>query len=640
MKRILTLSALLFAPLASVIAADDDVLLFSFFRGNGEAGTYLAWSEDGVKFATLNDDKPIFLPAPWPGQNLTRDPSIIYRDGKFRAVWTSSWKGRVFGYAESPNLVHWSEPLKVKPFPDSLPAEDQPQNVWAPEIHWNPAQKNYAILFSTTTDRESRDGDGSNNNGKDGNDHRIYITRTADGNTFTPATLFFDQGFSVIDAQMALDGRRWVMAVKHEQEIPLGGKNLRLTFAPLDLSKPWSPASAPVFGPGSPIRPHEKVEGACLVKWKGRWHLYTDAFANHHYSMATSPDLKTWTDRTDALILPPNNPRHGTIFRAPRSAVGFLETVPVQRPAMYFGDDTRHGRPFAKDPSVIRFGGRYLLYYSMAPSTNKAAPKGWAIGIAESRDLVNWKKVGEILPEQECEKNGIVNGRIILLDGKLHLFYNTYGNRAKDALCHATSADGLRFTRNPTNPVWHPTGDWNNGRAIDVDVIEWGDKLIMYYATRDPAGKIQMLHAIAADRKSGFGRSDWKSLCDGPVLKPELPWETNCIEAPSVVKRGDTLYLFYGGGYNNDPQQIGCATSKDGIHFQRLFTDKPLLANGPPGSWNSSESGHPGMFEDDDGQLYMFYQGNNDKGRTWFLSCVKIGWNGDRPQVISGNTAR
>jgi predicted GH43/DUF377 family glycosyl hydrolase len=323
----------------------------------------------------------------------------------------------------------------------------------------------------------------------------------------------------------------------------------------------------------------------------------------------------------------------------------FAGNAPVmQTPPMYFGDSDRTGRPFAKDPSVVRFGGRYLLYYSVAAwEKNLApldAPRGWAIGIAESRDLVNWKKIGEILPAQDCEKNGIVNGRIILLDGKLHLFYNTYGNGTKDALCHATSEDGIRFTRNPTNPIWHPTGDWNNGRAIDVDVVEWGGQLIMYYATRDPAGKIQMLHAIAAPRKSGFGRADWKSLCDGPVLKPELPWERSCIEAPSVIKRGGLLYLFYGGGYNNAPQQIGCAVSKDGIHFERLFIDKPLLPNGAPGEWNSSESGHPGMFEDADGQLYMFYQANNDHGRTWFLSWVKIGWDGDTPRVIESQEVK
>ena len=68
---------------------------------------------------------------------------------------------------------------------------------------------------------------------------------------------------------------------------------------------------------------------------------------------------------------------------------------------------------------------------------------------------------------------------IILLDGKLRLVYDTYGNGPKDAFCHATSADGLHFTRNPTNLVRRATGDWNNGRSIDVDVVDWGSQLIM-----------------------------------------------------------------------------------------------------------------------------------------------------------------
>ncbi len=314
-----------------------------------------------------------------------------------------------------------------------------------------------------------------------------------------------------------------------------------------------------------------------------------------------------------------------------------LRAEPPSTPAMMYGDSDRLGRPFAKDPSVIRFDNRYLLYYSMAAYSKQlappGAPNGWAIGVAESADLVHWKKIGEILPRQPCERNGIVNGQAIVLDGKLHLFYNTYGNFAKDALCHAVSADGLHFDRDPTNPVWHPTGSWNLGRAIDLDVVEWGDKLVMYYATRDPTGNIQMLHAVVADRKSDFSRAAWKSLCDGPILKPELPWETRCIEAPSVIKRGDTLYLFYGGGYNNDPQQIGCAMSKDGLHFTRLFRS-PLIPNGEPGDWNASETGHPGVFEDVDGRTYLFVQGNNDRGRTWFLSCYEIAWKNGLPVVV------
>jgi beta-1,2-mannobiose phosphorylase / 1,2-beta-oligomannan phosphorylase len=301
-------------------------------------------------------------------------------------------------------------------------------------------------------------------------------------------------------------------------------------------------------------------------------------------------------------------------------------------PRLLFGDATRHGRPFAKDPSVLRLGQRYLMYYSMVPATNKALPKGWAIGIAESRDLVNWQKAGEILPAQTCEQNGLVNGKALLIGGRVHLFYNSYGNGRNDALCHAVSDDGLRFTRDPSNPILRSTGTWNSGRAIDCDAFECGGRLWLIYATRDPSMQTQMLAAATADLKSGFGRGAWTPVGDGPILKPELPWETRCIEAPSVLQRGGTLYLFYGGGYNNDPQQIGCAVSTDGRRWTRLFRE-PLIPNGRPGDWNSSETGHPGVFEDADGRTYLFVQGNHDKGRTWFISAYELTWEGSRPAV-------
>jgi hypothetical protein len=243
-----------------------------------------------------------------------------------------------------------------------------------------------------------------------------------------------------------------------------------------------------------------------------------------------------------------------------------------------------------------------------------------------------WKKVGELLPAQDCDQKGICAPAAILLNGRVHLFYQTYGNGAKDAICHAVSADGLRFARDPSNPVFRPAGAWTAGRAIDAEVCPFGKRLFLWFATRDPAMKIQMIGVAGADLESDFSRHTWTQLQDGPVLKPELPWEKSCIEAPSVLRRGDTFYMFYAGAYNNEPQQIGVAASRDGISWQRL-SDQPLLPNGAPGTWNSSESGHPGIFKDTDGRVYLFYQGNNDRGRTWFLSAVEIGWNDRGPFV-------
>jgi predicted GH43/DUF377 family glycosyl hydrolase/lysophospholipase L1-like esterase len=307
------------------------------------------------------------------------------------------------------------------------------------------------------------------------------------------------------------------------------------------------------------------------------------------------------------------------------------------KPRMMFGDTTRTGRPLAKDPSVVRFGGRYLMYFSLPPFSAErapaAAPRGWSIGIAESTDLTDWRKIAELLPEQECDRNGLCAPGARILAGKVHLFYQTYGNGPKDAICHAVSSDGIRFRRDPANPVFRPTGDWNNGRAIDAEVVPFGERLLLYFATRDPAGKVQMVGVAAADLTSDFGRGAWRQLTDTPVLKPELPWEKKCIEAPSVIQRGDELVMFYAGGYNNEPQQIGVASSRDGVTWKRL-ADTPLLPNGAPGAWNSSESGHPGIFADADGRTYLFFQGNNDKGRTWWLAKAAIGWANGRPQVL------
>jgi beta-1,2-mannobiose phosphorylase / 1,2-beta-oligomannan phosphorylase len=253
--------------------------------------------------------------------------------------------------------------------------------------------------------------------------------------------------------------------------------------------------------------------------------------------------------------------------------------------------------------------------------------------VAESKDLSGWRKIGEVQPEGEVERRGICAPGLRRLGGRLHMFYQTYGGGPKDSICHATSDDGLKWRRNPTNPVFRVSGDWNCGRVIDAEVIEHNGSLLMLGATRDPAYKTQMLVAARAPLDSDFGRASWKQAADYSVLKPELPWEKSCIEAPSMIRRDGRLWCFYAGGYNNEPQQVGVAVSDDGVRWTR-HSDKPFLPNGSPGDWNASESGHPCIFEDDDQRTYLFFQGNNDKGRTWYLSWVEVGWNRTGPFLV------
>ena len=80
------------------------------------------------------------------------------------------------------------------------------------------------------------------------------------------------------------------------------------------------------------------------------------------------------------------------------------------------------GQNFAKDPAVVRLNGQYFLYHSLPP-TPKC--KGWSIGIACPKDLERWEIVSQLLPTQPWEENGICAAGAILLDGKVHLFYQT-----------------------------------------------------------------------------------------------------------------------------------------------------------------------------------------------------------------------
>ncbi|MBU6173007.1 MAG: family 43 glycosylhydrolase, partial [Planctomycetes bacterium] len=269
------------------------------------------------------------------------------------------------------------------------------------------------------------------------------------------------------------------------------------------------------------------------------------------------------------------------------------------KPPMYFGDSVRTGIPFSKDPHVIRFQGKYLMYYSVPSYTDRIGQThGWGIAVAQSEDLIHWQRIAEINsdPEATYETKGFCAPCALVIGDRVHLFYQTYGNGKKDAICHASSTDGLHFVRDKTNPIFQPDGNWNCGRAIDAEVIRFKDRYFLYYATRDPEYKIQMQGVAIAPANTDFNRADWKNIStEEPMLKPELPWEQNCIEGASIIEKEGKLFMFYAGAYNNAPQQVGVAMSHDGIHWKRIFTE-PFLPHGKQSDWNASESGHPHIF--------------------------------------------
>ncbi len=280
---------------------------------------------------------------------------------------------------------------------------------------------------------------------------------------------------------------------------------------------------------------------------------------------------------------------------------------------------------FAKDPCVVEFGGETYLYHSIFERGTKIL----GIGIAKMTGADTFVRVAEFVRTQPCEENGVGAPGAIVIDGVIHLFYQTYGNGPLDAICHATSVDGIHFEKDPTNPIfaprepWAEMPAWSCGRAIDADVTILGDRIMLYFATRDKEFKRQIVGAATAPAASDFSRGSW-TLHPDIVLEPTLDWEKTCIEAPAAITVGERVCMFYAGAYNCAPQWIGCAVSADGLHFDRLYTEEPYMKNGPAGSWNESESGHPYIYRAEDGQVWLYYQGSPDMGKTWYLSRTTV----------------
>ena len=297
---------------------------------------------------------------------------------------------------------------------------------------------------------------------------------------------------------------------------------------------------------------------------------------------------------------------------------------------LYTNTDLGH---FAKDPAVIELDGYYYMYHSTMKD------KMLGIGVARSVDGDSFELIARFPLTQECEKNGVGAPGAIVIDGTIHLFYQTYGNGKLDAICHATSCDGVNFDKDETNPIFAPREpymampEWSCGRAIDADVCIFDGKLFLYWATRDREFKRQIVGVAAARLDSGFGRGSFEGYPD-IVLEPTLPWEKDCIEAPAAMVRDGKVYLFYAGAYNCAPQRVGCAVSSDGYHFERLFVEDALLKEGAPGEWNSCESGHPYIYPANDGRIWLYYQGSSDMGKTWYLSRREIRFVGDMPTVV------
>lgn len=142
------------------------------------------------------------------------------------------------------------------------------------------------------------------------------------------------------------------------------------------------------------------------------------------------------------------------------------------------------------DPSVVNAGDTYFMYYTRAVEGVVDE-----IALATSKDGLVWESKGVVLkPGREGEWDGLLVGRPSVLneDGNFKMWYDgrkdlPFGAPAKGvpksptssrSVGYATSKDGLRWTKDPRNPVL-------GGDAGGVDVVRHGAGYVMVYESHE-----------------------------------------------------------------------------------------------------------------------------------------------------------
>lgn len=225
----------------------------------------------------------------------------------------------------------------------------------------------------------------------------------------------------------------------------------------------------------------------------------------------------------------------------------------------------------------------------------------------ESADGIRWSAPQTILEPVEDTWEHLVNRATIVKDSIYHLFY-TGQSPDVSKIGHATSTDGISFTRDPMNPVLAPTEQEEGESVMNPCVVYNKNKgcFQMWYAAGENYEPDVIFYAESKDGQTWTKRKQ-------PVLTKlsEHEWEKAKVGGCDVKISEDGQYLMYYIGYQNeDVARICFATSSDGIVWER--TDSNLIIAPTQDGWDSDATYKPSYLEHG-GKAYLWYNGRSGR---------------------------
>lgn len=247
---------------------------------------------------------------------------------------------------------------------------------------------------------------------------------------------------------------------------------------------------------------------------------------------------------------------------------------------------------------------------------------GYQTGLARSKDLVHWEKLGCILkrdPSSPVRKYNVAMnwilrennmgslGNLVKVDGRFVGAYHAYPNSGYE---NGAAAIGLAYSTDllhwePEDPILHAEdGDaWEHGGLYKPCLLKEKDTYYLFYNaknnTRSP-WKEQTGVATSSDLRI------WTRYAQNPLLKnggsgsPDEHFASD----PCVLKNGPEWAFFYFGLDQKGVARDLVATGPDLLH--PVKHSQPLIDVGPPGSVDSRYAHKPSIVTWK-GDLYHFY---------------------------------
>jgi len=267
-------------------------------------------------------------------------------------------------------------------------------------------------------------------------------------------------------------------------------------------------------------------------------------------------------------------------------------------------------------PFLFEHDGRYYMTYVGWDGI------GYRTGLAVSRDLESWSKVGMIIDRGQAGSathhnvamTGLLRENDLFrpatlrkVDGRFVGTYHAYpgvGYEVGPAVIGLCYSEDLRKWE-VDEPILYPDGGqaWEAGGLYKSWIMEVDGTFYLFYNAKNQDEKPWF-------EQTGFATSRdlvrWDRYPGNPVLPIGMPGQFDDIFAsdPCVLRARDVWIMFYYGYSSDGHARDGYAVSEDLKTWRK--SGEILIDVGPPGTLDDKYASKPAMIYGND-RLYHFY---------------------------------